>query len=56
MGEAIGRSPESLREEALELASALIAIHAGAQSQSDGSPFRDVSATWRVRVSWQSER
>jgi hypothetical protein len=30
IGEAIARSPESLREEALEPASALIAIHAGA--------------------------
>jgi hypothetical protein len=50
IGEAIGRSPESLREEALELASALIAIHAGAQSQSEGSPFRDVSARLEPRA------
>ena len=44
IGEAIQRSPEELREPALELVDTPIREYDSRQSQSDGSPFMDVSA------------
>jgi hypothetical protein len=56
IGEAIQRSPEELREPALELVDTPIREYASRQSQSDGSPFMDVSASQVASVAWRAFR